>query len=163
MNLFGATLGFLYPHVLWALALLPAFYLLIRLLPPRPQQIKFPALRLLQDLPTRLPPPRTPPWWLLLLRLAMVFFFIIGLAHPLVRRDSVELGKADLIIMVDNGWQSSQSWPAMKERLQLTLQQAQSNGAQVLVQPTADPMPDELTFKDVPEVMKTLGDIAPRP
>ena len=157
------TLGFLYPHLLWGLLLLPAFYLLIRLLPPRPQQVKFPAIRLLQDLPTRLPPPRTPPWWLLLLRLAMVFFFIIGLAQPMLRRDSVELGHDPLVIVVDNGWQSAQNWAAMKERLILTLQQAQSLQSEVVVLGTADTLPDSLTFVPAAEALRTLPDIAPRP
>ncbi len=162
MSSLFASLGFLYPHVLWALVLLPAFYLLIRLLPPRPQQVTFPAIKLLQDLPTRLPPPRTPPWWLLLLRLAMVFFFIVGLAQPMLRRDSVELGANPLVIMVDNGWQSAQNWAGMKERLTLTLQQAQSHGAEVMVVGTADKLPDTLTFTPASEALRTLPNLAPR-
>lgn len=157
------TLSFLYPQLLWALALLPLFYLLIRLLPPRPQHIKFPALNLLKDLPTRLPPPRTPPWWLLLLRLALVTVFIIGLAHPMLRRDSVELGQNPLIILVDNGWQAAQNWGFIKERLTLTLQQAQADGTPVFVQGTADPVADTMQLYPAAEALKRLPEIAPRP
>ncbi len=154
-------LTFLYPSLLWGLLALPAFYLLIRLLPPRPQAVDFPAINLLKKLSSRLPPPRTPPWWLLLLRLLLIALFIIGLSHPMLSRDSVQLGKEPLVIFVDNGWKSAQNWSLIYERLLLTLQQAQTNNTKVLVQGTADPI--NTSFVAATTALKELPTLAPRP
>ena len=79
------TLGpiaFAAPWLLLALPALPLLWWLLRVTPPAPKRVTFPALRLLRDL---LPPEETPartPWWLLLLRLVAAALMILGLARP---------------------------------------------------------------------------------
>src|SRR3546814_15447915 len=75
-------LAFAQPWLLLALAGLPVLWLLLRLTPPAPRRLAFPAIRLLAALK---PPEETPahtPWSLLLLRLLIVTPLILAQAHP---------------------------------------------------------------------------------
>ena len=58
----GLPLAFSAPLVLAALALLPVLYVLLRITPPRPQQIAFPPLRLILDLRAQEETPARTPW-----------------------------------------------------------------------------------------------------
>ena len=64
------TLSFASPWMLAGLLLLPALWWLLRVLPPAPRRLAFPALRLLMGLQTDQKTPNSAPWWLVLLRLA---------------------------------------------------------------------------------------------
>ena len=65
------VLGFAEPWLLTALVSLPALWWLLRIIPPAPKQIRFPAIRLLLGLePEEEISPRTP-LWLLILRLVL--------------------------------------------------------------------------------------------
>lgn len=160
----AGQLGFLYPSLLWGLLLLPALYLLIRLLPPRPRTVTFPALGLLKDLEKRLPPPRTPPWWLMLLRLLAVALFILAMAHPVIKKDTANLGTAPMVIFVDNGWAAQQNWPVLTERLRLLLAQARASNTKVMVQGTADAFSgDALPLVSATKALENLPQLQPRP
>jgi len=90
-----ASLTFTAPWLLLALAVLPVLWWLLRLLPPAPRRLDFPAIRLLFDLkPREETPDRTPPW-LILLRILLAGLVILALAHPLLNA----IGR------------SSRSWP----------------------------------------------------
>lgn len=164
MGVLGGQLGFLYPQLLWALLLLPLLYLLIRLLPPRPQTVTFPAIGLLKHLEKRLPPPRTPPWWLMLLRLLAVALFILAFAHPIIKQDTANLGQNPMVIFVDNGWAAQQNWPTIQERLRLILAQARANNTEVFVHGTADTFTAEtLPLVRAAQALENLPEIQPRP
>ena len=79
----GLPLGFAEPLVLIALVTLPALWLLLRLIPPRPRRIDFPPTRLLLQLAPREETPARTPWWLTLLRLLLAGIVIIAAAGPL--------------------------------------------------------------------------------
>ena len=68
MSGFGA-LAFLSPLWLAALAALPILWWLMRVTPPAPKQVAFPAIALLLTLKPKEETPARTPWWLLLLRL----------------------------------------------------------------------------------------------
>ena len=75
-------LAFAQPFLLLALVVLPVLWWLLRVTPPAPRRLSFPAIRLLLGLT---PPEETPartPWWLLALRLAAAVCVILGLAQP---------------------------------------------------------------------------------
>ena len=77
-------LAFAQPFVLLALAILPVLWWLLRVTPPAPRRLSFPAVRLLLGL---VPPEETPartPWWLILLRTAIALLIIFALALPLI-------------------------------------------------------------------------------
>ena len=63
------TVSFVSPWILAGLLSLPALWWLLRIMPPAPRRIEFPALRLLLNLQTEEKTPNDAPWWLILLRL----------------------------------------------------------------------------------------------
>ena len=61
--------AFAAPGMLALLLALPVIYWLLRLIPPLPKLVRFPAIRLLIGLEPSEQTPMKMPWWLLLLRL----------------------------------------------------------------------------------------------
>src|SRR3546814_21099539 len=76
-------LAFAQPWLLLALAGLPVLWLLLRLTPPAPRRLAFPAIRLLAGLTAPEETPARTPWWLLLPRLLIVTLILLALALPL--------------------------------------------------------------------------------
>ena len=74
------------PWLLTALAALPVIWWLLRVTPPAPRVISFPAIRLLLGLTPREETPARTPWWLILLRMVVAALIILALAHPLLAR-----------------------------------------------------------------------------
>ena len=75
-------LGLTNPWLLTALVSLPALWWLLRIIPPAPKEIRFPAIRFLLGLePEERTSARTPPW-LLFLRLLLAALLILALAGP---------------------------------------------------------------------------------
>ncbi|WP_233559935.1 BatA domain-containing protein [Oleomonas cavernae] len=103
-------IGFAYPWLLLALATLPVIWWLVRLTPPAPRQINFPAMRLLLDLVQRQETPERTPWWLILLRLALAALVIVGLAGPVLNPVKLAAGSGPLLIVVDDGWAAASRW-----------------------------------------------------
>ena len=105
---FGA-LAFLNPWLLSALAVLPVIYWLLRTVPPRPQQIAFPATRILVGLENKDKTPSKTPWWLLLIRLLAAALVIGALAEPILNptREKGLQGAGPVVVVVDNGWASA--------------------------------------------------------
>ena len=81
---FFPALAFLSPWWLAALAALPVLWWLLRVTPPSPRHVLFPAIRLLMELTPKEETPARTPWWLLLLRLVVAALVIAALAHPLL-------------------------------------------------------------------------------
>ncbi|MGD0721327.1 MAG: BatA domain-containing protein, partial [Roseiarcus sp.] len=79
----GLPLTFAAPAALAALVLLAALYLLLRVTPPRPREIRFPPLRLLLGLDPKDQTPHRTPWPLLLLRMAIGAAVVLAMAGPI--------------------------------------------------------------------------------
>src|SRR6202047_4698024 len=79
----GIPLAFAEPLVLLGLLSLPVLWWLLRLGPPRPRRINFPATRLLFVIAPKEQAPSRTPWWLTLLRLTLAALVIIAAAGPL--------------------------------------------------------------------------------
>src|SRR5712691_3413169 len=88
------SLAFASPWLLAALAALPVIWWLLRVTPPAPRRIAFPAIRLLLGLTPREETPARTPWWLILLRTVLAALVIIALAHPLLNPQA-RLGERD--------------------------------------------------------------------
>ncbi len=134
-------LAFAQPWILLALAGLPLIWLLLRVTPPSPRRLTFPAIRLLLGLH---PPEETPartPWWLILLRLAIAGMVILGLARPLLNPATQLTGSGPLMLVIDDGWAAARHWQARRGVLDDLLGQAERAGRPVVVLATA---PDEL-------------------
>ncbi|MFZ5792211.1 MAG: DUF4159 domain-containing protein [Pseudomonadota bacterium] len=135
------SLAFAAPWALGALLLLPVLWWLLRLMPPAPRRIRFPALRLLLGLT---PPEETPhrtPWWLLLLRLAIAALAILALAHPLIDARRPLAGDGPLLVVIDNGWAAAAHWNERQRTLDDLMRQAEREDRMVALVTTA-PGPD---------------------
>ena len=76
-------LTFLEPWVLTTLALIPLLWRFLRVTPPAPKRILFPALFLLKGLNSTENTPASMPPWLIIVRIVAVMILILGLAHPI--------------------------------------------------------------------------------
>src|SRR5688572_30335909 len=111
-------LAFMTPWVLSALLVLPVLWWLLRLTPPSPRVVAFPAIRLLRDLVSREETPARTPWWLLLLRLVLAAIAILALAQPILNPRAALPGSGPVVLVVDNGWAAGRDWPVRQRTLE---------------------------------------------
>ncbi len=110
-------LSFAAPLALAALAGLAAVWWLLRIRPPAPRRIRFPAIRLLFGLEDREQPPHTTPPWLLILRLTLFALVVLAVAGPRWEpRPALEADGA-LIVVVDDGWAGAAGWEDTRRAL----------------------------------------------
>ena len=133
---FGA-LAFASPWLLLALAGLPVLWWLLRITPPSPRVLTFPAIRLLIGLR---PPEETPartPLWLLILRFLIVALIILGLAQPLLNPAAKLYGSGPVVLAIDDGWAAARNWSARESVLDGLLSQAEREKRPVILVTTA--------------------------
>jgi hypothetical protein len=133
------TIAFLHPWLLAALALLPALWWLLRITPPSPRLIRFPAMRLLLGLVQSEETPARTPLWLIALRLLLAALIIVGLAQPLLNPVGPQGGDGPLLLVVDNGWAAARNWSARERAMASLLDRAEREGRPVMLLPTAPP------------------------
>jgi hypothetical protein len=131
------TLAFAAPWLLVLLAGLPLLYWLLRVTPPNPRSVSFPALRLLLDLSAREETPSRTPLWLLILRLVLAALVILALARPLLNPAADLPGGGPLLLVVDDGWAAARDWPARQQAMERLLAQADRQGRPVAILTTA--------------------------
>ena len=95
-----------------ALAALPIIWWLLRVTPPAPRRIAFPAIRLLLGLVPREETPARTPLWLILLRMALAALVIFAVAHPLLNPQARLASTGPILLVVDDGWAAARDWPA---------------------------------------------------
>src|ERR1043165_5081788 len=104
------SLAFASPWVLVALTALPVIWWLLRVTPPAPRRIAFPAIRLLLGLTPREETPARTPWWLILLRTVITAVIIVALAHPLLNPQALIGGTGPVVLVIDDGWSAARDW-----------------------------------------------------
>ncbi len=134
-----APIAFAAPWVLTALAALPVLWWLLRVTPPAPRTVRFPAIRLLRDLIAPEETPARTPWWLLLLRLIVAALVILALSGPLLNPRAALPGGGPLLLVVDDGWAAGRDWPARKRALDELIAQADRQARPVILLTTAPP------------------------
>ncbi|PWC32394.1 DUF4159 domain-containing protein [Azospirillum sp. TSO35-2] len=132
-------IAFAAPWVLTALVALPVLWWLLRVTPPAPRTVRFPAIRLLRDLTAREETPARTPWWLLLLRLIVAALVILALSGPLLNPRAALPGGGPLLLVVDNGWAAGRDWPTRKRTMDELIAQAERQQRPVILLPTAPP------------------------
>jgi uncharacterized protein DUF4159/aerotolerance regulator-like protein len=142
------TLAFAAPGMLALLLVLPVIYWLLRLIPPLPRLVRFPAIRLLIGLEPSEQTPMKMPWWLLLLRLLLATFLILAVARPLLNPQAELPGKGPLLIVMDDGWSAAPGWSTRVAHAERLIQSAERAGRLVALIGTA-PLP-----LDAPTVRK---------
>jgi hypothetical protein len=129
--------AFASPWLLAGIALLPVLWRLLRVTPPTPAVVRFPAIRILAGLdPAEETPARTP-LWLLLLRMLLALLLILALAHPLLNPPAGLPGTGPLVLAVDNGWAAASDWPARQRAMTDLISAAGRQGREVVLLPTA--------------------------
>lgn len=135
------ALAFLNPWLLAGLAALPVIYWLLRTVPPRPQEVEFPATRILVGLENKDKTPAKTPWWLLLIRLAAAALVIAALAEPVLNPTRVAglQGTGPVVIAVDNGWAAAARYPQRTALIDRLITEAEAQRRPVVLLATASP------------------------
>src|SRR5271156_5052283 len=136
------SLAFASPWVLVALAGLPIIWGLLRVTPPAPRRIDFPAIRLLLGLAPRDETPARTPLWLILLRMALAALVIVAAAHPLLNPQALLAGTGPIILVIDDGWAAARDWPVRQAALDDLLAEAARESRQIVLVTTAPPAGD---------------------
>jgi hypothetical protein len=131
------NLSFLIPWMLATLAVLPVLWWLLRLTPPSPKRIRFPAIRLLFGLKPREETPHRTPWWLILLRVAIAGLIILALSHPVWNAGREFARNGNVLIVIDNGWGAAPHWETMVGAAGDLIDRADREGRTVFLAPTA--------------------------
>ena len=129
--------AFTAPWVLAALAALPIIWWLLRVTPPAPRLVRFPAIALLFRLKEKEDTPAKTPWWLLLLRLLVVTLAILGLAQPLWNPGGAFRASGPLVLVVDNGWAAAAHWDKRRSLVGEMIEKAEREKRQVVLVGTA--------------------------
>jgi len=137
------SLAFASPWLLAALVALPVIWWLLRVTPPAPRRIPFPALRLLLGLTPREETPARTPLWLIVLRTVLAALVIVGLAHPLINPQAPLAGNGPLILVIDDGWASAGDWTARQNAAFDLLSEAGRENRQIVLLTTAPAASDQ--------------------
>ena len=97
-------LQFASPLILWALAVLPVIWVLLRAVPPSPVKRTFAAVTLLLGLKDKDQVSDRTPWWLLLMRTVALGACIIGLAKPALHSGDSGFVRDRMLIVLDGGF-----------------------------------------------------------
>lgn len=159
------TIGFLFPWALLALVLLPLLWWLLRVTPPRPKLVAFPAVRLLLDLNDKQETSDKSPWWLLVLRTLLVALVIFALAEPLLNpTQKTSSGTGPMVIIVDNTWAAAPQWTLRKTLLLTLIEEAARNSRAVAIDTTAITLnPPAPTLKTAQAAREIALAITPQP
>lgn len=166
MLAFG-SLAFASPWILAGLAALPVLWWLLRVTPPAPRRLRFPAIRLLLGLVPREETPARTPLWLILLRMTIAALVIAALAHPLLNPSARLAGSGPLVLVVDDGWAAAHAWEARQNAMLELIDQAAREDRRVVLVGTAPPPGEEaprpLSILRAAEARGLAQSMAPRP
>ncbi|MEX2643483.1 MAG: DUF4159 domain-containing protein, partial [Acetobacterales bacterium] len=132
-------LSFAAPWLLVALAGLPLLWWLLRVTPPAPRLLRFPAIRLLFGLKEDEQTPARTPWWLILLRCTIAALVILGLAHPLWNAGDRFVSSGPVILVIDDGWGAARGWSDRQRAIDKVLARAERMERPIMVLTTAAP------------------------
>ena len=130
-------ISFAMPWLLGLLTVLPVLWWLLRLTPPSPKKIVFPALSLIRDLVMPQQTPARTPWWILVLRLVIAAVLIFAFSGPTLNPEAILPQSGRLLIVVDNDWASARAWDARQTFLHELVQEAERAGREIVILPTA--------------------------
>jgi hypothetical protein len=131
-------LSFAAPWALAFLVVLPLLWWLLRVMPPSPRRLVFPAIRLLLGLRNKEQTSAHTPWWLVLLRMLVAAAVIFAVARPLLDVRPVGFD-GPLLLVVDNDWAAAKDWRDRHALIASLVAQAERDGRLVALLPTAPP------------------------
>jgi hypothetical protein len=161
------ALSFVAPIALLGLAVLPILWWLLRVIPPAPRRVRFPAIRLVMRLVNPEESSAKTPLWLTLLRLALLTLIILGAAHPILNADNQIAKDGPLILIVDDGWASAKNWNKRQTAIANLMDQAERQGRAVAVVTTAPNSADQTrameSLMTADAARQLLGALQPKP
>jgi hypothetical protein len=159
----GLPLAFAQPLVLLGLLGLPVLWWLLRLVPPRPQQINFPPTRLLFEIAPKEETPSRTPWWLTLLRLLLATLIIIAAAGPLWNPPLASTSRsAPLLLLIDDGWSAAAAWDERLRTADEILARADADGRGVAFLPLSETQ-REISLQPAGAARVQLQALKPKP
>ncbi|MGI9436465.1 MAG: DUF4159 domain-containing protein [Geminicoccaceae bacterium] len=139
-------IGFTQPWLLTALVALPALWWLLRIIPPAPKLVRFPAVRFLLGIEPEEETSARTPLWLLLLRLFLAALLILALSGPVLNPEPEIEGDGPLVLVVDDGWAAYSGWKLRTEAMERFADRAVRQNREVVLLGTA-PDPVEPVFR----------------
>ncbi|HEX2580989.1 MAG TPA: DUF4159 domain-containing protein [Dongiaceae bacterium] len=161
-----ANLLFLEPWLFGLLLILPVLWWLLRIMPPAPRKVPFPAISLLLGLKPKEESAFRSPWWLLLLRLFLAALVIAAFAHPVWQARIAELSRGSELILVENDWAAARQWNAHVALAREVIEAADRTGRPVALVPLAESgsrNAPAITFGPARAALVALGQIQPQP
>ncbi len=130
-------IGFTHPWLLALLVVLPALWWLLRITPPSPKLIRFPAVRFFLGIESEEETSARTPLWLLLLRLVLASLLILALAGPIWSPEADIEGDGPLVMVVDDGWASAPGWDERVQAMERFTERAVRQNREVILLGTA--------------------------
>jgi hypothetical protein len=159
----GLPLAFAQPLVLLGLLGLPVLWWLLRLVPPRPQQVNFPPTRLLFEIAPKEETPARTPWWLTLLRLLLATLIIIAAAGPLWNPPLASSSRnAPLLLLIDDGWSAAAAWEDRMRTASEIVARADADGRGVALLPLSENVRD-ISLQTAGAARVQIQEIKPKP
>lgn len=121
------------PLALLGLLALAVIWWFLRLRPPTPVRIAFPAVRILAGLQQNQESPALTPPWLLLLRLLLATLVILAASHPLLDARTPLHNKGPIYVIIDDDWAAASRWPSRRNYLLGLADQAEREGRSMAV------------------------------
>ncbi len=157
-------LAFASPWMLLGLAALPAIWWLLRISPPLPKRVRFPAIRLLVGLAREEETPAHTPFWLLLLRMLIAALIVFALAEPLWNPAPRVAGSGPLLIVTDNSWAAAARWSERRAAMDGLIAEARRADRPVLVVGTApEANAPDLNFESADDAAARARAMVPEP
>lgn len=133
---FLSSITFMQPLLLLALLGLPVIWYILRVTPPAPKKIFFPATRFVMDLEADEQTASKTPWWILLLRLLIAALIIIALARPVINPSTELPGRNAIRLLIDNSWAGAQNWSQQIKTAKEIITQAGRERREIYITPT---------------------------
>ncbi len=131
------ALSFSAPLILTALLALPAIWFLLRVTPPAPSRVRFPAFDLLLRLKKSPETPSKTPWPILLLRLVIAALAILAISGPVLNAPPPPATTSPLVVVVDDSWIAAPGWRRVREQMESIAEQSARVERQVYLLRTA--------------------------
>ncbi len=157
-------LSFAAPWMLLALLGLPAIWWLLRVTPPAPRRLHFPAVRLILGIRSEEESPAHTPWWVLVLRLALAAFLILGLSGPTWNAARNVDGTGPVVLVIDNTWAAASTWDLRTRSIRELIDEAGSAARPLILLPTAPTLSQApLSLLRASEARELVGALTPAP
>lgn len=128
-----SQITFLNPIMLSAFIGLPLLWYLLRITPPQPRKIFFPATHFLIGLQAKENVPSKTPWWILLLRILIIALVILALSEPVLNAAKSIREQGAIRIIMDNSWSSAQTWSKQTAAAEEIITQAGREGRDIYI------------------------------